>query len=105
VTGDAEKDNRQKTKHIQSWRQVSWALGWRHTSLLHLQQVYCIQWQNEVERQFSGRRLDIVILGNRRNLRLLLSELNILGRKHSCSASCPLLQLMLCQLKSAIYWA
>jgi hypothetical protein len=31
-------------------------------------------------------------------------NVNILG-KNSCTASCPLLQLRLCQLKHAIYWA
>jgi hypothetical protein len=31
-------------------------------------------------------------------------NVNILG-KNSCTESCPLLQLRLCQLKSAIYWA
>jgi hypothetical protein len=29
-------------------------LGWRHTNHFHLQWVYYIQWQHEVERQFSG---------------------------------------------------
>jgi hypothetical protein len=44
-------------------------LGWRHTTPLHLQKAYYIQWQNEVEQQFSGEgRHDIVILRNRRNL-------------------------------------
>jgi hypothetical protein len=52
VRGDAEKDNRQKTKHAQSWVQVVWELGWIYTSMIHLQQVYYIQWLNEVEQQF-----------------------------------------------------
>jgi hypothetical protein len=30
-SGRCRKDNRQKTKHAQSWGQVGWALGWRHT--------------------------------------------------------------------------
>jgi hypothetical protein len=43
-----------------------------------------------------GRGRDIVILVNRRNLWQLLSEHKHL-RKNSCTASCPLLQLRLCQ--------
>jgi hypothetical protein len=31
-------------------------LRWRHTSPVHLQWVYYIQWQKEVERQLSGER-------------------------------------------------
>jgi hypothetical protein len=58
-----------------------------HNSHLHLQQVYYIQWQNEVSSWGKG---DIVILGNRRNLRLLQSEHKHL-RKNSCTASCSLL--------------
>jgi hypothetical protein len=55
VTRDAKKDNRQKTKHAQSWGQVGWVLKQRHSSNLHLQRVYYIQWQNKVARQFSGK--------------------------------------------------
>jgi hypothetical protein len=51
--GRCRKDKRQKTKHAQSWGQVGCALRWRHTTVpLHLQQVYYMQWQNEVEQQF-----------------------------------------------------
>jgi hypothetical protein len=39
-----------------------------HNCPLHLQRVYYIQWQNEVEQQFLGEGCDIVILGGRRNL-------------------------------------
>jgi hypothetical protein len=76
-----------------------------------------------VEQQFSGEGHDIVILGKRRNLWLLLSGCKYL-RKNSCTASCPLLSwgcansslqfighncacsllwLGLCQLKPAVY--
>jgi hypothetical protein len=74
-----------------------------HNSLVHLQRVYCIQWQNKEVEQFWRGEHDIVVLGNRRNLRLLLSECKHL-RKNSCAASCPrpLLQLGLCQLSLQI---
>jgi hypothetical protein len=40
-----------------------------HNSPLHFQGVYYIQWQNKVEQQFlEGRRLDIAILRNKRNV-------------------------------------
>jgi hypothetical protein len=48
-----------------------------------------------------GRECGIVILGNRRNPWQLLSELKHL-RKNICTASCPLLQLRLCQSKCEI---
>jgi hypothetical protein len=58
---------------------------------------------NEVEKQFSGgRQCDIVILGNRRNLWLLLSECKHL-RNNSYAGSCPLLWLSLCQTQPAVY--
>jgi hypothetical protein len=49
----------------------------------------------------QGRGCDTVILGNGRNLWQLLFEHKYL-RKNSCTASCPLLQLRLCQSKHAI---
>jgi hypothetical protein len=104
VTEDARKDNRQTTKHAQSWGQVGWVLWWRHISNLHLSEfiIYCSNsWQRDI---YWGRRHSIVILRNKRNLWQLPFEIKHV-RKNSYIASCPLLQLRLCQFKCSIYWA
>jgi hypothetical protein len=59
--------------------------------------AFIIYTSNTRRRGISRRRgRDTVILGNRRNLWQFLSEHKHL-RKNSCTASCPLLQLRLCQ--------
>jgi hypothetical protein len=51
--------NAERTKEDQTCTKLgAGALGSQmetHKSPLHLQQVYYIQWQNEVEQQFSGK--------------------------------------------------
>jgi hypothetical protein len=50
------KDKRQKTNMQKAG--VGWARhSEAHNSPIYLQQVYYIQWQQEVERQFSGERV------------------------------------------------
>jgi hypothetical protein len=95
------KDNRQKTKHAQSWGQVGWGLRWRQTAPSTSSKfiIYSCKtrWSSS-----SWRRGCDIILRNRRNLWLLLSECKHL-RKNSCAVSCPLLQLGLCPTQPAVY--
>jgi hypothetical protein len=69
VVGDAEKDNRQKIEHAQSWGQVGWVFGWRHTTASSTSSKFIIysgktRWNSSSQR----RGCNVVILGNRRNL-------------------------------------
>jgi hypothetical protein len=69
VTGDAEKDNRQQTKHAQSWGQVGWVLRWRHTTASSTSSEFIIyngktRWSSSSQERGCG----FVILRNRRNL-------------------------------------
>jgi uncharacterized membrane protein len=66
--GDAENDNRQKTKHAQSWGQVGWALGWRHTTANSTSSEFIIYTGNTRWSSSYWGRGDIVILRNRRIL-------------------------------------
>jgi hypothetical protein len=76
------KENKQKIKHAQSWGQVGWVLGWRQTTVGSTSSEFII-YSGEMRWNGSswGRRHDIVILGNRRNLWLLLSECKHLREK------------------------
>jgi hypothetical protein len=66
--GDAEKDNRQKTKHAQSWGRVGWALGWRHTAASTSSEFIICSGKRRWNSSSWGRGHDIVIIRNRRNL-------------------------------------
>jgi hypothetical protein len=69
------------------------------SSLPPVNSLYTVATQGG-EAFLGGAEYGIVILGNRRNLWQLLSECKHL-RKNSCTASCPLLLLRLCQFKHA----
>jgi hypothetical protein len=67
--GDAEKVNRQKTKHAQSWGQVGWTLRWRHSTAAFTSSKFIIySGKTKWSSSSWGRGHDIVILGDRRNL-------------------------------------
>jgi hypothetical protein len=103
--GRLKKDKRQKTNMQKA------GVRWVGCSGGDTQQQHpppaCLLYtvaNKEVQQQFL-RGHDIVVIGNRRNLRLLLS-----GRKHlrksSCAAfrPCLFLQLGLCQLSLQVIW-
>jgi hypothetical protein len=78
---------------------------WRHAIIPSTSSEFIIcSGKTRLSSRSQGRGCDIAILENRRNLWQLLCKCKYL-RKNSCTASCPLLWLALCQLKPAVYWA